>query len=120
MVDLQWEDIIPENYPDGSIKFRSVGYVEIKEIRYDLVEMIIERCYMWDWLDLKIYNKKIISEDCMDVFKSIRLGDANEFNSNFSEVFKDIISETKEVTEHIYIIPKELSRILKIENVLND
>lgn len=122
MVDLlQWEEKIPDNYPDDPIKFRCIGYVKIKEIRYNLIEIIIERCCVWDWLNLIVYNKKNMGEDYMDKFESIRLDNenVNEFNSNFSETFKDIIDEVKYGIQMNYTIPKELSRILKIENILN-
>lgn len=117
MCKLEWED--KTDYINTHIlKYSSIGYIIFREKRYDVCRIEIERNYMYDWIDLNIYDLDI--NGVYGNKYSRRLEDFNEFKYKAEVVFKNEISTAKDIAKANFELPIHIQRILKIENILDN
>ena len=113
-IKLEWEDKT-DYIPTNNLKYSTIGYIIFREKRYDICRIEIERDYMFDWVDLNIYEL-----DINGIFNnkySRRLGDLNEFKNKAEDIYKDEITSAKDIAKANFELPIQIRRILKIEKI---
>ena len=117
MFKLEWEDKT-DYIPTNILKYSSIGYIIFREKRYDVCRIEIERNYMFDWIDLNIYE--LVINGIHGNKYSRRLKDFNEFENKAEDVYKDEITSAKDITKANFELPIQIRRILKIEKILEE
>lgn len=113
MIDITWE----KQKTALNIFYESIGYIILDNKRYDVFNIIIERCFMWDWIDIKL-NKTYNSNNTN--LSTRRLREFNEYKEIAEDVYVEEITFAKFMVKTQFELPKELQRKIKIKNFLAD